>query len=84
MHMVPSLTELDFSFKFSFFSKILVIVVRKNMLLDPIRVSENLLLGPIPVRRKWLLGPIRVSEKLLLGTKHVRRKWSPTGIPHVE
>ena len=64
--MVLGLAELYFSFKLSFFSKFLVIVV-----------SEKLLLGPKRVCGKWLPGPKLVSENRLPGPKHGGEKWLP-------
>ena len=76
--MVLGSAELYFSFKLSFFSKFLVIVVSEKLLLGPKRVCENWLLGPKPVCEKWLPGPKLVGENMLLGPKSVSGNLSPS------
>ena len=75
--MVLSLAELDFSFKLSFLSKFLVIVVGEKLLPGPKRVCEKRLLGPKRVCEKWLPGPKLVGENMLIGPKPGSGNLSP-------
>ena len=75
--MVLGLTELDFSFKLSFLSKFLVIVVGEKLLPGPKHGCEKWLPGPKRGCEKWLPGPKRVCEKLLPGPKRICENWLP-------
>ena len=75
--MVLSLKKLGFSFKFSFSSKFLVIVVYEKLLPSPKRVCEKWLPGPKHVCDKRLLGPKLICENMLPSPKPVGGNWSP-------